>query len=401
MNRYIIGKPVLSIEDITDSRQNYILIFDEQCFTNLHMLAGQYPTAILLDYKFAFTHIPSFFQMLSIPLFFIPENKNFPYEIFCKNSNTLTLSEIYGESSIVIDTIQNIVYPGHKVSTLANCCPKIDFYSDFIDSPFKVFSSIKGSNVQYCKDVEYDGVGLISTEFLFFDYLTFPDHIEQHRVLKRIMNSTLKNSKEFTIRLFDINSDKVPKWLLNADTTSYSHPLLEQRFSRFLNEQIRCLCELEQYPICILIPYVQTVDDIEYIKERIYSLSDHRPLIKVGAMIETLTGVKNLRAIRNAVDFLSIGSNDLVQSFLGFDRTQPYTNDQIFRISEDIAFWEMLSEILYSANSTPVRICGQLPIFFNSLERLLHIGYQQFTVSPQWIRQLKYQIHTYRKMRNC
>jgi len=136
------------------------------------------------------------------------------------------------------------------------------------------------------------------------------------------------------------------------------HPLIGQEFSRFLNEQIRGLCELKQYPICILIPYVQNVDDIEYIKERFYSLTNHKHQIKLGAMIETLKGVENLRSIEKEVDFLSIGSNDLVQSFFGFDRTQIYNKDQIFRISDDAAFWEMFSEILYSAGSKPLALTG-------------------------------------------
>jgi len=186
MHRYIIGKPVLSMEDISDNMQKYILIFDEQCLANIHMLVDKHPVAILLDYKFAFTHIPSFFQILSIPLFFIPENRNFPYEIFCENSNTLTLNELYGKSTIVIDTLQNVVYAGHKVSTIQNCCQQYDFYSDFKNSPYKVFSSVKSGNMQYCRDVEYDGIGLISTEFLFFDYLAFPDYIEQQRMLKKV-----------------------------------------------------------------------------------------------------------------------------------------------------------------------------------------------------------------------
>ena len=394
MKRYISGKPVSNIKDVLHDGQDYILILDEGCLEHLDEIKSRHPVAALSDYALVFSHVPSYFQMLSIPVFFIPENKNRAYVTYYEQTHTVaesirakaisTLEEIRSISTITIDTFLNVVYPG-VVEAIDN-----QIYSE--DAGYKVRTSIKTNDDFNFASVNADGIGMIFTEFVFFDYTTYPTYKEQRETLDRIL--TNNRNGNYTIRLFDINHDKIPKWLHGVKLGNYNHPLFERFFIDYLNEQLRCICDLaKKYPISILIPYVKSAADVDYIRNCIDECgSPYREKVKLGAMVENVSIVDEMSYMQNTIDFFSVGTNDLIHSFFDIERTHILKPEQMIRISNDKNFWELLRNIQQVAAATPIRVGGQLPIYPEALERLVEIGYKQFTIGPQWVKQIKHQL---------
>jgi len=406
--RYISGKTVSKLKDIIDDGQDYILILDEGCIMNIDLyineLQKRKPIAALSDYSLVFTHVPSFMQMLSIPLFFMPENRDRSYVTFYEQTHSLAdsvltkvisnLEDIRGIKKITIDTLFNIVYP-HEVDT-----PEVKGGSDELVEveSYNVLASVKSKDNNDIWTYGSDEVGLIFTEFVFYKDEVFPTYEEQKNVLEKIFKRN--PSSNYTVRLFDVNNDKVPDWLHGRiKLGNYDHPLFEPCFRSYLDEQLRCLCELaKNYPISILIPYVKSLRNIEYINECMASIkSPYRGRIKIGAKIELISTVKEIPALLDYVDFFSVGSNDLVHSFFGMERThKAFEAKQMSQILGEKRLWDILYQIRHHADDKPIRMGGQLPIFPEALNRLLDIGYKEFTVSPQWVRQVKYQIKNYK-----
>ena len=397
MERYISGKPVCNAKDILKDGQDYILIIDEGCFSQLVEIRAKAPVAVLSDYSLAFSHIPSYLQMFSIPLFFIPESRNRTYTTYYEETHSIadnirtkaiiSLEDMRGLDSIVIDTLYNIVY-----SMDINKLPSINTEAIGSIENFKVRMSVKSKNEVAFTAFDADGIGTIFTEFLFFDDFEYPSYGVQRDVLESIF---VKNqSAGYTVRLFDINHDKVPKWLQGVKLGNYNHPLFEKFFRQYLDEQLRCLCDLSRkYPISILVPYVKNLGDIKYIRKCIDECaSPNRNRVKVGSMVETVDMIKEMQNIASEVDFFSVGANDLVHSFFEMGRVNSFTQDQMARVLSDNRFWTLLADVRQLAGETPIRMGGQLPIYPEALKRLVELGYNQFTVSPQWVRQIKYQL---------
>jgi thymidylate kinase len=102
-------------------------------------------------------------------------------------------------------------------------------------------------------------------------------------------------------------------------------------------------------------------------------------------MIETAASVNEMSSMRELVDFFSVGSNDLVQSFFNEDRMCILHHERVY----DTEFLCLLKEILINAGNKEVRICGQLPIVPGMTEHLIKMGYTKFTVSPYWVQYIK------------
>lgn len=368
MNRYLSGKPLYNINDITD---NEILILDDFCFENIDALFKAKPIAIIAGYKYIFSHITSLLQMLHIPLFFVDDD---------------LLYEFINTSYISIDILKNsVVFSKVEPEVLS-----LDSKTLSMDGrDIKVYTSIKGEDVDDSFSCGADGIGLVSTEFLFYHHQQIPTKNVQINVLKRIFNREPR--LEYTVRLYDINYDKTPKWFSMTNKNYNSeHPLFEKNFRDILLSQMSALTYMaNKYSISILIPYVRDLNDVIAIKKIIkeYNNDAH---IKLGVMIETCASIEEMKDMNDAVDFFSIGSNDLVQSYFGINRANVL--HQFDRIPLNKGFWNKLKEAYTNAAGKDIRVCGQLPILPGAISKLIDIGFDKFTVSPHWVQFVKSQI---------
>ena len=398
MKRYITGKPVCDVKDIIPDGKDYILILDEGCFSCLDEIAQKRPVAALSDYNLFFSHIPAFFQMLSIPLIFMPENKNRAYAAYYERAHGLidnnrtdiisTIEEVRNLHRITIDTYLSVAYLGGvgnaNTHDTINSINKVD--------GFQVLTSIKSIDEGKFSCVNSDGIGMIFSEFIFFNYKKYPTCDEQRSTLEMIFK---KNpSEHYTVRLFDIKYDKIPKWLHGVKLEENDNPLFEKFFYSYLVEQLKCLCDLaEKYPIFIIIPGIRDLNDIIYIRKCIDNVeSSYGHLLKIGVLIENVSVVEKMPCMLDIVDFFSVGSSDLTSSFFGKHRTHIYDPDQLARILNDDNYYQLLANIKLFSSSKHIRIAGQLPVFPGCLEKLIVIGYRHFSVNPYLVGQIKYQI---------
>ncbi len=193
------------------------------------------------------------------------------------------------------------------------------------------------ANLEGLRDLEsvdeglFEGVGLFRTEFVFMERLMFPSEEEQLILYKTVLERM--GGRRVTFRTLDIGGDKPLSYFR---TPKERNPVLGWRGVRItlqwqdlLYTQMKALVRASVAgKVSILLPMVTTIEEIrkgrrilneiiEELRERGEEVGDD---IRFGAMIEVPGLAMILPAVLNEVDFISIGTNDLVQYLLAVDR---------------------------------------------------------------------------------
>src|SRR5208282_2020425 len=184
-----------------------------------------------------------------------------------------------------------------------------------------------------------DGIGLYRTELLFMVRRSFPSVAEQTHVYARVLD--LARGKPVVFRTLDIGGDKALPYLPESDE---ENPAMGWRAIRIgldqpamLRQQLRALIRAASgRDLHIMFPMIADVAefktarkilDLELERERI-SGTALPSLLRVGAMLEIPSLVFQLPALLAHVDFVSIGSNDLLQFLFAVDRTNQRLADR-------------------------------------------------------------------------
>lgn len=232
------------------------------------------------------------------------------------------------------------------------------------------------------KDI--DGIGLFRSEFLFMGKEALPTIDEQFHIYKTILEKS--NGKPVVIRTIDIGSDKPVKSIfLEAE----KNPALGLRGIRFckkfravFEEQLYALCKASPYGnLSVLFPMITSLEDIAFIKEELALVkeqlkNDNIPSSEmvIGVMIETPAAVILSEKIAKEVDFLSIGTNDLVQYTFAIDRENDLTQESVY--CDPSVIMKMIKEVARSAKKydISVSICGELASKTDYLEDYISYG---------------------------
>jgi phosphotransferase system enzyme I (PtsI) len=245
------------------------------------------------------------------------------------------------------------------------------------------------------------GVGLFRSEFLF---LTKENHLcsedEQFENYVRIAKA-MKNLPVI-IRTADLGADKNPSWNSNVSAinpalglTGIRLALVEQSFFR---TQIRAILRASEYSnVQMMFPMIssswelkQALNQVEYAKEELRLEGVFfNPEIKIGAMIEVPAAALALKGILSQVDFVSIGTNDLIQYLLAMDRNDESVNYLYNPLHP--AVLKVLLHIIKSCNraSVPVSICGEMAGDINLTRLLIGMGLRKFSMHPANILNIK------------
>jgi phosphotransferase system enzyme I (PtsI) len=258
------------------------------------------------------------------------------------------------------------------------------------------------SDIASVKENGASGIGLFRTEFLFMNRKDLPNEEEQFEIYKSVTKSM--SGKTVVIRTLDSGADK----LTSADTTISSNPALGLRAIRLclsepqlFNIQLRAILKASQFgKIKILIPMLSSLSELRQTKLLIErakkSLSNEKTLydknIKIGGMIEVPAVAINAEVFAQELDFLSIGTNDLIQYTLAIDRT----DDRVSHLYNSLhpAILKLINITIKAGNkhNKEVSICGEMAGDSKLTKLLLGMGLKHFSMHPSRILSVKKQV---------
>ena len=197
-----------------------------------------------------------------------------------------------------------------------------------------------------------EGVGLLRTELLFLDAGDWPDEERHYLFLKPLLAALAHRT--VTVRLLDFGGDKTPPFLAGCTGRGVELLLAEPRALRAQLAAI--LRAAEGTETRILVPMVTRVEQVEAVRAALRAELGDRRAPALGAMIETPEAARNAPELARRLDFLSLGTNDLIQLTLGLDRessgSSPLTHPRVLPLVEGTV------RAAHGAG-IPVEVCGE------------------------------------------
>jgi phosphoenolpyruvate-protein phosphotransferase (PTS system enzyme I) len=234
-----------------------------------------------------------------------------------------------------------------------------------------------------------EGIGLYRSEILFLSDSKQPSEAEQFDTYRNLAETIAP--KPVTIRLFDIGGDK----LLYASHKE-ANPNLGWRGVRILMDvpeiletQLRAILQANTHGnIRVMIPMIASLDEIAAVKKTLHhviaDLKHKRDVyndkVQLGVMIEVPAAVELIEEILAEVDFVSIGTNDLIQYTLAVDRNNDIVQNLYNKFHPSIV--RQLARVIRAAVKAkkPVSVCGEMASDNYALPLLLGLGLREFSV---------------------
>ncbi len=249
-----------------------------------------------------------------------------------------------------------------------------------------------------------DGVGLYRTEFLVMNREIMPDEEEQYQIYA----SVIKNlAKPITIRTLDLGADKKVDGGRASDN-SITNPALGRRAIRLclhdlglFKPQLRAIYRAAIHgEIRMLIPMISNMDELDQLdillqevrQELTNQGQEFRGDVPVGAMIEVPAAAIAADLFAQRLDFLSIGTNDLIQYTLAIDRV----DDEVNYLYDPLhpAILRLIKLTIDAGNGAgiPVSMCGEMAGNPSYTRILLGLGLRDFSMDPAAILEVKQRI---------
>jgi len=251
------------------------------------------------------------------------------------------------------------------------------------------------------------GVGLYRTEFLFLQRKELPDEEEQFLAYRDLVLGM--GGLPVTIRTLDLGADKADATGLVLDDED--NPALGVRGVRLslrrpqlMTMQMRAILRASSYgPLRVLVPMVSTVEEMESVSHIMkecardlrsagYEIAEH---IELGAMIEVPAAAIALPGMIKKLDFIAIGTNDLVQYTLAVDRN----NDQLANLYDPLhpAVLKLLAQTIATAvrAGRRVTLCGEMAGDTHYTALLLALGLTEFSMHPGLLLEVREAINAF------
>lgn len=262
------------------------------------------------------------------------------------------------------------------------------------------------ANVELPSEVESlslfgaEGIGLYRSEFLFLNRLPeLPSEDEQYHVYRRLAEAS--GEAGANIRVFDLGGDK-----LNLDGFKHEqNPALGLRAIRLslkadkiFRTQLRAILRANRHgKLRVVLPLVTTIAELREAKRIIADVKtemadaqvDHNARLPIGVMIEVPAAASMADAFAREVDFLSIGTNDLIQYLLAVDRA----NENVAHLYQPLhpAVLRTISNLVQAAASTgvPLELCGEMAADPMQSIALVALGIRALSLVPASIPLIK------------
>ncbi len=265
------------------------------------------------------------------------------------------------------------------------------------------------ANIRSEEDIELarlflaEGIGLYRTEMHFIDRSDYPSEEEQYDNYRSVVEKM--SPLPVTIRTMDLGGDKLTQYYKSNHRYREHNPYLGLRAIRFslkqpeiFKQQLRAILRAGVHGSAkILLPMIASIEEIKQIKRLLdqskrelqntgVPFQDHIP---IGAMIEIPSAALIIDSIYKEVDFVSIGTNDLIQYTLAVDRG----NAQVSKIYEPLhpSILLLLKNLVNAAQKAgkEISICGEMAGDIKYTKLLLGLGFTNLSMSSYFIPQLK------------
>jgi phosphotransferase system enzyme I (PtsI) len=241
-----------------------------------------------------------------------------------------------------------------------------------------------------------EGVGLFRTEFLYLERADLPAEDEQYAHAVAALKSV--GGRTVTFRTLDLGGDKLPPSVRIPSGTNPAMGLRSIRYSLkredVFRTQLRALYRAGAVgPMQILFPLISGVAELRAAKRLCAEVSDeleregipHARKIPVGVMIETPSAAMIADLLAAECDFLSIGTNDLIQYSLAADREDEHVGYLYHPLHP--AILRSLRQIVVASErtGTPVAMCGDMAGDAILTWVLIGLGLRQLSMAPRQI----------------
>jgi phosphotransferase system enzyme I (PtsP) len=255
-----------------------------------------------------------------------------------------------------------------------------------------------GVDIALAKENRADGIGLYRTEFPFIVREGFPTRDEQVEIYRKAYDAFPEGPIGF--RLLDMAGDKFVPTTGVGPSASAFHGYRSIRvlydYPGLVRDQVQAFAiAAGDRPLRILIPMVSSLEDVARVKimidsairELSGSVAQRRP--EIGIMIEVPAAVELATDLAAEVDFVSIGTNDLIQYTLVVDREDSRMSSP--RDAYHPAILRMLRRTVAAVQSAgkKVSVCGEMAARPDLAAFLVSIGIDALSVSPHTIPELK------------
>jgi phosphotransferase system, enzyme I, PtsP len=255
-------------------------------------------------------------------------------------------------------------------------------------------------DLPHIADTGATGIGLFRTELQFMVAPNFPRTSEQYTLYRAVLDAA--GEKPVIFRTLDIGGDKVLPYMHKVEE---ENPALGWRAIRLgldrpglLRAQLRALLRAAgNRSLRIMFPMVATVAEFEQARELVerelthlrrhgHKLPDE---VQVGSMVEVPSLLYQLDELLERVDFLSVGSNDLVQFLYAIDRGNPRVSGRFDALSAPVL--RALKDIADKGrvHNKPVTLCGELASQPLGAIALVAIGYRGLSLTASAVGPVK------------
>ena len=257
-------------------------------------------------------------------------------------------------------------------------------------------------DVAQAKENGASGVGLFRSEFLFLNRSQLPGEDEQFEAYRRVARDM--EGMPVTIRTYDLGADKdtdqAQRFVTNPALGLRAIRLCLIEPERF-QIQLRALLRASHFgKINILIPMLASARELDQTLALIAQAKQtldaeglqYDPEVRIGGMIEVPAAALALGIFTRKLDFLSIGTNDLIQYTLAVDRT----DDAVAHLYDPLhpAILMLLAHILRTAEKArvPVALCGEMAGDLALTRLLLGLGLKQFSMHSAHLLDVKQRV---------
>ncbi|HUF90255.1 MAG TPA: phosphoenolpyruvate--protein phosphotransferase [Gemmatimonadota bacterium] len=260
------------------------------------------------------------------------------------------------------------------------------------------------ANIEFNREVDAalafgcEGIGLYRTEYLFLQGGGDIPEEDQYAVYRGLVERM--EGRPVTVRTLDLGGDK-----LLAGMEQEENPFLGWRAIRYcldrpevFRAQLRAILRAgAEGPVAILIPMLTTLGEVDAVLELIDEAREelaaagvpHAGSCPVGALVETPAAALMAERLAERFDFLSLGTNDLIQYTLAVDRG----NRRIAHLYQPFhpSVLRLIREVVDAASAAgkPITICGEMGSNSRAAVLLLGLGVRSFSMVPARIPRIK------------